>query len=783
MLTLHTSHRLESLADALAGVLRESPGPPLVPEIVVVQSLGMRRWLSFQLAARLGVAMNIRFPFPAEFADQMFAAHLGRSPSPVFLRDHLPWRIYGALPALLADDDFRELHHYTGDDPLRQWQLAAQIAATFDRYLAHRPELLTRWDAGEISDGESWQATLWRKIAGLHAHPPAMLAQLGRRSKANNTQRNSMRPPGRSCIFGLSSLAPAYLALLATVAELAEIHLFLLAPTREYWGDIRSEREQARFATWREKRGSRGAVHPFAQGHPLLASLGKVGREFHEAILDLTPAAEHEHFDSQPPASALGRLQHDILTLATRDAEPLDSADRSIQFHNCHSPLRELEVLHDQLLALFECDRTLEPRDVLVAMPDIETYAPFIEAVFGAPEGTAIRLPFSIADRAFRADNGIADAFLRLLDLTASHFTATAVLSLLDCPAIRAQFQFAESDLAHIRRWVSGTGIRWGRDAAHRASLDLPERGENTWQFGLDRLLLGFALPGDGESLFHGILPSPEIEGALATTLGRLAEFCGQLFSKITPLARARTAGEWSRDLHDVLTTFCSAADSFADEWRGVAADIAAISDIVATATHDITDAPPNIPFSVISDHLATLLADTGRGSGFLRGGVTFCSLRPMRAIPHRVVCILGLDDGAFPRHERPPGFDLTASQPRPGDRTRREDDRHLFLEALLSARDTLYVSWCGQSPHDNSALPPSVVVSELLEHLARAFSPPPAITAHRLQAFSPAYFSGGDLFSYSAENRCESPGARPTFRRPASHAGLSSAAFGTHPA
>lgn len=799
-LTLHRSHRLEWLADALAAQLRAHPSPPLVPETVVVQSLGLRKWLGQQLAARLGVAMNIRFPFPATFiAEALGTMARGEEPSPIYQREVLPWRIHAALPELLGEREFAQLRNYAGSEPLRLWQLAGQVAGVFDKYLAYRPEMLIRWEAGDVREGEEWQARLWRTIARGNPHAARILAE--HRAKAvAEAQRNrrsedawlddlplfSMArsaPPvaaeatGRFALFGIGTLPPFHLQVLEALAATADVHLYLLTPTREYWGDIRSEREQARMRKWMAKRGANPEGHAMSEGHPLLASLGKIGREFHEAVLDLTPAEEPDYFDApdaSPPGeqepSMLGALQESILTLATPETKVAVGAEvRSIQIHNCHSPMRELEVLHDQLLALFSSDPTLEPREVLVAVTNMEIYAPCIEAVFGATETEEVRYPFSIADRAAHAENAVADALLRILELADSRFTATGVLGLLDCAPVRARFGITEAELPLVRDWVTRTGIRWGIDAAHRESMELPGVPEHTWRFGLDRLVLGFALPQEERALFGGILPDADVEGEMATTLGRFAAYCTELFATARGLAEMEgDAAAWTRELRAAVARMCSGDDRLAEQFRGTGEKLDTIEESAALAGHTGT-----LPFTVIRTHVKGLFADTDSGGGFLRGGITFCSLKPMRAIPHRVIALLGLNDDAFPRATRAPAFDLTAEQPQPGDRTLRDDDRYLFLETLLSARDVLLLSYCGQSPKDNSMRPPSVLVAELLDYLARHFEPAAPhrtigeqlTSVHRLQAFSADYFrAGGPLFSYSEANAL---GARRKFLPP----------------
>jgi exodeoxyribonuclease V gamma subunit len=132
----------------------------------------------------------------------------------------------------------------------------------------------------------------------------------------------------------------------------------------------------------------------------------------------------------------------------------------------------------------------------------------------------------------------------------------------------------------------------------------------------------------------------------------------------------------------------------------------------------------------------------------------------PMRSIPFKVVCLMGMNDDSYPRQTKTLGFDLMAKNPKPGDRSRRKDDRYLFLETLLSARERLHISYVGQSIQDNSPRPPSVLVSELLDYIDQGYELQDGkilehvVVKHRLQAFSPDYFKKSEkLVSYSEEN------------------------------
>ena len=530
-------------------------------------------------------------------------------------------------------------------------------------------------------------------------------------------------------------------------------------PCREYWGDILSDREmmRTRFRVGHEGRDEQD-LH-MEKGNSLLASMGTLGREFFDLIGEF-PSEDLAFFEEPGSDSLLHCIQSDILNLREEQAggsgktgpKPLD---RSIRIHSCHSPFREIEVLQDQLLHMFEQDPDLLPGDILVMTPDIEAYAPIIQAVFDLAPTNPKRIPFSIADRSVMGEGAVIEPFLALLRLQGSRFGASQVMAILESPAVHARFGLSEADLEHIRRWILETGIRWGIDQESRREMGLPPFPQNTWRAGLERLLLGYAMPGRGEELFEGLLPYDLVEGSDAEVLGGFVAFSHLLFERVLSLGKPRTLEEWFDTLLELLEAFFMPLDDRAREMRIIRQAVAQLRE-----GEEMADYHEAVGIDVMRWYLEHFLQKEGFGLGFMTGGVTFCAMLPMRSIPFKVICLIGMDDNAYPRESRALSFDLMARDPRPGDRSRRNDDRYIFLEAMLSARKTLYISYVGQGIQDNSPIPPSVVVSELMDCLEAGCvdSGRPilehVVTKHRLQAFSPAYFAQKeDLFSYSEEN------------------------------
>jgi len=784
---VHRSNRTEQLVDILCDVVRNPLASPFDQECIVVQGRGMERWLAMQLASRLGVWANPDFPFPRKLVERAFAAATGEKEDvgARYQPETLTWAIADLLPGFLDRPAFESIRTYLADDAhgVRLLQLAQRIATTFDQYVVYRPELVLSW---QERPGDDWQPLLWHAVVE-RLGKDHLAAREARFARALASLDRLDGFPRRVTLFGLSTLPPLYVRVLFALSRVVEVHLLLLSPSSEYWAEIRSNREQLREVTRRSRDGHEPTEEELhlTEGNPLLASLGRLGRDF-QAVLegggDYVESDADLYVDPRP-GTLLGTLQSDVLHLRQRRHDvaadghervrslPLDPDDRTIAIHSCHSPMREVEVLHDQLVRLLDEIPDLEPRDVVVMTPAIDTYAPLIEAVFGEG-GTRPRVPYRIADRGVRATDEIVDAFSRLLEVVDGRMTATDVLDLLRIAAVRSRFGIEAEDVDLLRSWVGKAGVRWGIDAAHRAATGQPPFHENTWRFGLDRLLLGFAMPGNERDLFGGTLPYDDVEGSVAALLGKLAELCSTLFGFREALAAPRDLDAWREALGKLLAAMVASSDLTADQHNEVRKALARLAKRASDGGFRA-----ELPLDAVRPLVLEELTRAPTARGFLSGGVTFCEMVPMRAIPFRVVCLIGMNGDAFPRIRRALGFDLVARRPRRGDRSAREDDRYLFLEALLSARDRLLITHVGQSIRDNAELPPSVVVSELLDALGESFVVPDdgsgataprdgelpsehaqrrirerLVLRHPLQPFSTRYF-GDDphLFSYAS--------------------------------
>lgn len=798
MLRLYRGNRLERLADRLAEVLADPVGPPLAPETVVVQGPGMARWVVARLSARLGICANVRFPQPAAFIWDCLRAVLPDLPAgSAYEPEPLLWRVFGLLERVRGEPGFAAIRHYLeGSDDLKRLRLAGRLAATLDQYLVYRPGWVRDWERG---GGEDWQAPFWRRLVAEAGRGHWVHAQDAFLSVPLPAPALRAALPSRVAVFALPTLSPSYLALLVRLAGYLDVHFFLLDPSREYWSDIESPGVTARRrARWRRE-GRSDASGYYTVGHPLLASLGRMGREFLDQLLEYD--AEEEDLWEDPlgdPAaglpvgstggplganavngenganaaeavewlvapSRLRLLQRDVLELRNRGRDPetpplpIPEGDWSLQVHACHGPLREVQVLHDVLLDLFERIPGLEPREVLVLAPDPDVYAPHVEAVFGAL-GDERYIPWSAARQDPAAGAPAVAAVLQLLDLPASRLPASEVLSLLEVAAVARRLALDEAAVEALRGWVRESGIRWGLDAEARSEVGLPALDETTWAFGLRRLFLGYAVPDDA-GLFAGVLPCPGPEGSSAPWLGALATLVERLGSWRERLAGRYPAGSWAALLREMVDDFLVPTDD-EEEARLLELGEAALGVAEAARGAGYTGA---FGREVFREQLTAALGGHRGAPPILAGGVTFAGLGQLPGVPARVVWLLGMNGAEFPRTERPPGFDRMARQRLRGDRSRRDEDRQRFLDTLLAARDVFAVSYVGRSARDNAPMVPSVVVSELLDYVQQAFPPEdprgaPAVaglvTEHPLQPFSRRYFDDGNprLFSYARE-------------------------------
>lgn len=809
---LHANH-LEDLRDLALEFASRHPLGPLANETFLVQSNGMAQWLKLCVAQQQGVAASLDFPLPSSFVWRAYRAVLGqdiptRSP---FDKGPMTWRLMRLLPRLVHLPEFEPLRHYLKDElkyeaaldrdmpghdepdrgalggasaaapcgARKSYQLAARLADLFDQYLVYRPDWMAAWGRGETAPADlaavdRWQPLLWRYLLEdadddeRRYHRAALHDRFLIAARALDALPRELPP--RLFVFGISALPFQLLEALHALSGVMDVVLMVANPCRYYWGDIVADREVLRARLRRDSHRQRHRVAPSLEGidsealhlraNPLLAGWGAQGRDFIEALYEFEAdnAFDLEHDVFRDPieagATLLHQLQQEVLDLihpANRAEQEggrrvIAPEDRSLAMTRAHSPLREVEILFDQMLDAFERDATLRPRDMVVLVPDIESYAPLIDAVFGQVGFNDSRyIPYTISDRVASGASPLMSAVLALLELPERRLGVSEIMRWLEVPAFRRRFGIEEASLDRLARWLEGSGVRWGLDAEHRRRLDLPGLADNTWQFGLERMLLGFAI---GEGSFDGISAFDEVGGLEAELVGRLALLIDALRQWCDILDVPATPRTWASRLDAMLEALLAPAEQADyDLLERVSRAAGTLSEEGECARFE-----HKLPLAVFREALTDRLDAGGLAQRFLAGRVNFATLMPMRAIPFRCTWLLGMNDGAYPRVQLPQDFDLMATRHRSGDRSRRDDDRFLLLEALLASRDRLTLSWVGRDQRDNSECPPSILISELLDTLGMGWQGAPdddseaalhrrLITTHPLQPFARAYF------------------------------------------
>lgn len=721
------SNRTEDLADALASFVRDEPLGPFEKEAIVVQSRGMERWLTLALAERLGIWSNPTFPYPRTVIEGVLDDLSEGSKEDA--RAYAPTQLKWTIAELLQESAPSELEAYLGTpaDPDRVLRLAASVASVFDSYVVHRSEWLTGWAKGE---GSGWEAELWQRITD----------QLGSHDLASRIQRALVKLQAdpapeairlkRLHLFSLETLPPLFLRFFDVLSKTVPTVLYALEPSSAYVSDVDPE---AAF-----------------DGHPLVSSLGRLSRDFQQLLTSVDGADERDgdRFREPPRDSLLHSLQADILEFA--DPPPPDQRpiiptdDHSISIHACTGAMREVQVLHDVICAALEEDAELAPEDIVVMTSDIDAYAPAFRAVFGQNGRDGI--PYEVHDRKTRDDAAFYDDFLAVLEVLDSRFSVLDLVRLMDASCLREDFRFTPDERARLTDLLAAAGVRWGIDAEHREQLDFPAEPVHTWRAGLQRLFLGFASMPDTTEVFDGLLPRGAASLGDAELIARLARLCEVLFGFHARTRRPLSVEEWTGALEQLIGELFTEEDEASPAARMLRSALGGLQD-----TADRAEYEGALELKTLRRELRELLVGETPAVGFLRRGVTLTELVPLRSVPFALVCLVGMGEDSFPRADNRPSFDQTRARHRLGDRNKRDEDRHSFLQAILCARERLIVTYSAPANNLRSSANPSPVVWELCETARRYYRHPEGqpileTTSHPLHAFDVRYFEGCEL-------------------------------------
>ena len=765
-LHLHRAPRTDLLADALGDLLSTPLEDPFAEEVVVVPAKGVERWLTQRLSHRLGtgarggdgVCAGVRFLQPRSLVSVL----LGRDRDDAWDPDRLVWPLLATIDESLGEPWCQALsahlgHGLEGDAAdlrrNRRYSVAIRLARLFASYAVQRPQLVRDWREGRDTDGAgadvepdlAWQPELWRRLlTHVPEDPPDV--RHDRTLAALDAGGDGSDLPARLSLFGHTRLPVTEVELLGTLGRHRDVHLYLPQPSPGLWDALAG----LGGVVPREDDDSADLV-----GHPLLASLGRDARELRRTLdAGGFPAGEARALPDKEPDTLLGWLQHDLRsnhapTAEERAARHHRADDRSLQVHACHGTSRQVDVLREVLVGLLEDDPTLEPRDILVMCPDIESYAPLVSAGFGLAPTSAVptaaghpahQLRVRLADRALTSTNPLLGLAAALLELSGGRVTASDVLDLAASAPCRLRFGFTDDDLDRIGRWVAEAGVRWGLDASARAPFSMDRFPNNTWRSGLDRVLLGVVMSGDDHRHLGRGLPLDDVGSNEIDLAGRLAELVDRLSQCLTALDDATGVEAWMTGLRQGVRDLAEVAGD--DAWQ--------LPQLERELSRSVSSADdgPELRLSDVRALLQHRLAGRPTRANFRTGTLTVCTMTPMRSVPHRVVCLVGLDDGVFPRRGTTDGDDVLLRRPLTGERDARSEDRQLLLDALLAASEHVVITYTGANEHSGSRRPPAVPLGELLDAADRTTAAPvleAVLTRHPLQPYDARNLKSGD--------------------------------------
>lgn len=742
---VHRAERADTLVLGLASLLAHPAGDPFDEDLVVVPARGVERWLAQQLGHRLGVSAGredgvcagIRFTSPRS----LMAELLGTKYEDPWDPDRLVWPLLDVIDASLGEPWCRTLARHLGEEHAgverelrrsRRYGVARRIAGLLASYASQRPSILTQWAAGNddaLDEDVRWQGELYRRLL-QQVDSPAPDVRLAATVERLRHGAEAFDLPERISFLGYTRLATSDVMLLDALAAHRDVHLWLPHSSPVLWESLAEGAADGPI-----RRADDPA--PVDTPNPLLISLGRDSREL-QRMLHLTTDIHDEHLDAadERPDTLLGWLQDDLVTnRGGADGRKYGENDRSIQVHACHGKARQVDVLREVLVGLLEDDPTLEPRDILVMCPDIETYAPLIHAAFGlsgvVDDGhPAHQLRVRLADRGSASTNPLLQVATTLVTLAESgRMTATEVLDLIAIAPVRHRFGLSDDDLEKIARWVDRSGVRWGFDAVHREQFDLGDLKPNTWEFGLDRVLVGAAVAEQRGRWIETVLPLDDVSSGDIDLAGRLAELVDRLRGTIDAMTLEQPVSAWVETLREGVLGLASVP--YRDEWQidQLERELARLADAAQGSTTPLR-------LAEVSNLLGDRLGSRPTRSNFRTGTLTVCTMVPMRSVPHRVICMLGLDDGEFPRVGAVHGDDVLARDPMTGERDVRSEDRQLFLDAIMAATETLVLTYTGADERTGQSRPPAVPLGELIDQVGRTAEGADVVTHHPLQPF-----------------------------------------------
>ncbi len=737
MLTVYRSNRAEWLASILSEELRLEP-PKLFETVdVIVNTWPTSRWLSEQFAMVNGISALIKYPFPSSHLKKLSGLVLGteeNSKDP-WKADRLVWTLLDLLPELLEKDEAAPLKEWLSRQPsisgqLNQalWQLAHNIANAFEDYALFRPELMTKWlesvgspQANSLSNlpaHQNWQAILISLLVERLDIEPFGLQFKKAIEKLKRGESPAQKLPNHLHIFGLSSLAPIQMELIQALSGLMSIKIYLLTPCPDLWKRCKERRE-----TLGNQWNTSLDGNWLRQAPRLEANLGRMGAEFQQLLEgsgesqlgewkegDLFAAPANIAIQSGRKPTFLEQLQQHLVNSENDQVLFREEKDNSLIFLSCPGQARQVQVIRDQILQLLAKDKSLEPRDILIMTPQVQRFAPLIASILNDKDATGVDLPWRITDRSQLNNPGLIRFMLDLLKLAGSRLTSISLDSLLSNPAFQKQQKISPGEVSLISNFLQLTGFSWGLDAHDR-------NGDETHSLSwcLDRWLLGLILPSKPGIKTKGAAPFSE--GIKPTEVIKWWNLLSLICNQLRDMRHPHRCEEWVKLLKSSIDLLF--LDGGAWNWERQSF-LAALEDWHKAASISKLKIEAKVVEDVLNKALTVNIGRFGHRSGAL----TISALEPMRAIPHRVIVLMGLDADIFPRHNDRPGFHLLEHNRLLGDPSDSDQDRYVLLEALMSCRQHLLISWNSTHERTGEFSPAANPVQQWLGQLEAKLEP-----------------------------------------------------------
>lgn len=753
-LQLNVSNSLTHLAEKLTEDLKNQQQSVFQPYNIITQTEGMNNWLKHSIAARLGIAANCRFMKPNDLINQLYYL-VGGQYQNTLSPENMTWLLFKILGEKEFTSRFTIIANYYSSKPIdkdvKRLSLAEKMADLYDQYQIYRPEMMQKWNTNSINDipENDWQQYLWLEAKKISKNSLPDKTTIGEEILKKLKDENELAFLSKTIpavhIFGLSIITQFHLKILEELGKHIDVFFYLLNPApSEYWFEDKSEKQ---LAAWK-RRGFDVSLNN--TGNPLLTSCGKLMQNTFNQLFnnDEILNSYNETGITEPATDTLlHKIQNDIFYNKSDDRNEISKEnieDNSITINACHTIAREVEVLYNYLVYLVDIKKEeLSPRDIVVMVTDINAYAPYIKAIF---DNSPYSFPITIADESFTDSDTVSNALTTIFAMDQENFKAEEVLQILDSSFIKKRFGI--SDLSLIRKVVDEANIRFGIEG--KAEDDTKYV---SWNYGLKRILYGICMSGGEEYAIDGdtIFPIDSLEGSDSLEMIRFSYFINVLIDSINERKNKRSLTGWVEYTEQILhNLICEPGEEVDEDYTLLIQHLEKLNE-----TNEFFD--EEISYDVFKSSYTKSLSTSFQTGTFSKGGIAFCSLIPLRSIPFKIVAMLGLSFDKFPRKETPNSFNLMEIKKEKGDRNVKENDKHLFLETMLSAKEYLYISYVGRKPQDNSEVPPSAIVDELIDYIETGFGNEirkKLVTQQPLHSFSEKYNNGNSQFYNYRDDR-----------------------------